>query len=173
MRWGSGHWAEDRRSLLDHSRVTAQLAACPPAQIITHSRQNCNKKKVENNWGPRLPIQWPNRISLSARIVGSWNQLPEANSIRPQFQKESNSVSMDCQSTVSICLFLVDILGSRQLRPCVEFMCCWSPSQCFIEYNCYPASPLLGRQHWPSIVGRRSLGSKTLYKMQQLVDVFV
>ena len=41
-----------------------------------------------------LLVQWPNRISLSARIVESsnkWQRRPQANSIQPQFQKESNS----------------------------------------------------------------------------------
>ena len=43
-----------------------------------------------------LPVQWPNRISLSARIVESsnkWQRRLQANSIQPQFQKESNSVN--------------------------------------------------------------------------------
>ena len=56
------------------------------------------------------------------------------------------------------------VFKGASLDPGVEFGFCWSlSSQCFIEYNSYPATPLLG----PTSAKLHCEGGKTLYKRRQ------
>ena len=118
---------------------------------------------MENNRGHRQPIQWPNRISLSARIVGSSNGCLKPIQSYPNFRKNPILcqwvASLQFQYTFQFVCFWSKCC---QLEPCVELIYDVEASP-NVSSSTTVIQPLLGPP-----LGKHcqegSFGGKTLYK---------